>query len=46
VRSILKTARSLKRLSLLFHLLSLVPQSNGAQGGRPWSAVCLLENSR
>jgi methyltransferase (TIGR00027 family) len=46
VRSILKAARGLRRLSFFFRLLSLLPQSNGAQGARPWSAVCLLASSR
>jgi methyltransferase (TIGR00027 family) len=42
VRSMLKTAATLKRLSLLFRMLALLPDSTGAQGSRPWSAVCLL----
>ena len=42
VRSMLKTAATLKRLSLFFRMLSLLPDSTGAQGSRPWSAVCLL----
>lgn len=43
VRSLLKTAASLKRLSLFMHLVSLLPASDGAQGRRPWGGVCLLE---
>ncbi|HWF86729.1 MAG TPA: SAM-dependent methyltransferase [Vicinamibacterales bacterium] len=45
VRSLLKTAAKLKRLSLFLRLVSLLPDSSGAQGSRPWSAVCLLANS-
>jgi methyltransferase (TIGR00027 family) len=42
VRSPLKTAARLKRLSFGMRLLSLLPQSNGRQGSRPWSGICLL----
>jgi len=42
VRSLLKTAAHLKRLSFGMSLLSLLPQSNGRQGSRPWSGVCLF----
>ena len=42
VRSMLKTAARLKRLSLGMRLMALVPESNGVQGSRPWSAVCLM----
>jgi methyltransferase (TIGR00027 family) len=42
VRSPLKTAARLKRLSFGMWLLSLLPQSNGRQGSRPWSGVCLF----
>ena len=42
VRSPLKTAVGLKRLSFSLWLLSLLPQSNGRQGSRPWSGICLL----
>jgi methyltransferase (TIGR00027 family) len=44
VRSMLKTAGRLKRLNPWMRFLSLLPESNGKQGGRPWSAVCLLSN--
>jgi methyltransferase (TIGR00027 family) len=40
VRSILKTAATLERLPLTFRLLAMLPESSGAQGARPWSAVC------
>jgi methyltransferase (TIGR00027 family) len=45
VRSLMKTAAKLKRLSLFLRLMSLLPDSSGAQGSRPWSAVCLFANS-
>jgi len=42
VRSPLKTAARLKRLSFGMRLLALLPASSGAQGSRPWSGICLL----
>ncbi|HMD78337.1 MAG TPA: SAM-dependent methyltransferase [Terracidiphilus sp.] len=42
VRSPLKTAARLKRLSFAMRLLSLLPASNGRQGSRPWSGICLF----
>jgi O-methyltransferase involved in polyketide biosynthesis len=42
VRSILKTAAKLGRLPFALRMLSMLPESSGAQGSRPWSAVCLL----
>jgi len=42
VRSMLRTARGLGRLSLMMRLLSLLPESNDRQGSRPWSGVCLM----
>ncbi|HET7872738.1 MAG TPA: SAM-dependent methyltransferase [Terriglobales bacterium] len=42
VYSMLKTAAKLGRLSLFMRLLSLLPESNGRQGSRPWGAVCRL----
>jgi methyltransferase (TIGR00027 family) len=42
VRQMLKTAARLGRLNFWFRLLALLPASNGRQGKRPWSAVCLL----
>jgi methyltransferase (TIGR00027 family) len=44
VRSMLKTAAGLKRLSLWMRFLSRLPESKDKQGSRPWSAVCLLRN--
>jgi methyltransferase (TIGR00027 family) len=42
VHSVLKTAARLRRLSLWMRFLALMPESNGVQGSRPWSGVCLL----
>ncbi|MFZ0819438.1 MAG: SAM-dependent methyltransferase [Candidatus Acidiferrales bacterium] len=42
VRSLLRCAAQLKRLPLFLRIIALFPDSNGAQGKRPWSAVCLL----
>jgi methyltransferase (TIGR00027 family) len=46
VRSMLKSAAQKKRLSLGMWLLSLLPESTGVQGSRPWSGVALLAKSR
>ncbi len=43
VRSMLKTAAKLKRLSLFMRLIALLPESKGKQGSSPWSGVCLLK---
>ena len=43
VRSPLKTAARLHRLSFGMRLLSMLPESSGPQGKRPWSGVCLFE---
>jgi len=42
VRGHLKTAARLKRLPFFLRLLSLLPESTGRQGTRPWGGVCLL----
>src|SRR5208282_4765124 len=42
VRSLLKTAGRSKRLPFMMRLASIFPDSSGAQGLRPWSAVCLM----
>ena len=44
VRSTLKTAARLKRLTFWMRLLSFLPDSQGKQGSRPWSGICLLRN--
>jgi hypothetical protein len=46
IRSVLKTAARLGRLALFMRLLSLLPESNGKQGSRPWSAVCLMGRNK
>jgi methyltransferase (TIGR00027 family) len=45
VRSILKTAHKLKRLPLMLRMFAMLPESDGPQGDRPWSAVVLLKRS-
>jgi methyltransferase (TIGR00027 family) len=42
VRSIIKTAKKLERLPFMLRMIAVFPESHGAQGARPWSAVCLL----
>jgi methyltransferase (TIGR00027 family) len=43
VRTLLKTAARLGRLSLWLRLLALLPDSTGEQGSRPWGGICLQE---
>jgi methyltransferase (TIGR00027 family) len=45
VRSLLKNAARIRRLTFWMRLLSLLPESHGKQGKRPWSAVCLMERN-
>lgn len=45
VRSILKTAARLGRLSFGLRLAALLPESKGRQGSRPWSGICLMQNT-
>ena len=42
VRSIVKAAAKIERLPLAMRMFALLPESDGAQGSRPWSAVCLF----
>jgi len=42
VRSLLKTAAKLERLPFAMRMFAMLSESSGAQGSRPWSAVCLL----
>ena len=42
VRSIIKAAGKIGRLPFAMRMFSLLPESEGAQGFRPWSAVCLF----
>jgi methyltransferase (TIGR00027 family) len=43
VRGMLKTAVRLRRAPWWGRLATILPESHGAQGNRPWSGVCLLE---
>jgi methyltransferase (TIGR00027 family) len=45
VRSLMKTAAKLERLPLALRMFSMLSESSGAQGSRPWAAVCLLSRS-
>jgi methyltransferase (TIGR00027 family) len=42
VQGLLKTAARFKRPPFLLRVLSVMPDSKGPQGNRPWSGVCLL----
>ena len=42
VRSIIKAAAKIERLPLAMRMFAMLPESDGAQGARPWSAVCLF----
>ena len=42
VRSVLKTAAGLKRVSFFMRLLALLPENPTRSGSRPWGGVCLL----
>jgi len=42
VRSILKTAAKINRLTLFMRLISLLPENPANAGSRPWSGVCLM----
>jgi len=43
VHSLLKAAAKARRLSFFLRLVSLLPESSGKQGDRPWGAVCVFE---
>jgi methyltransferase (TIGR00027 family) len=43
VRSLLKNAARLKRLSFFMSLLALLPETETSRRERPWSGVCLLK---
>jgi methyltransferase (TIGR00027 family) len=45
IRSTLKAASRAGRLPWPLKLFGLFPESNGAQGKRPWSGLCLLERT-
>ena len=42
VRSLLKNAARLKRLSLFMRLIALLPETEKSRRERPWSGVCLM----
>jgi methyltransferase (TIGR00027 family) len=42
VRSIIKAAARIKRLSPWMRFLAMFPESSGEQGSRPWSGICLV----
>ncbi|HEV2387287.1 MAG TPA: class I SAM-dependent methyltransferase [Candidatus Acidoferrales bacterium] len=42
VRSVLKTAAGLRRLTAFMRLMALLPENPSKSGSRPWSGVCLL----
>jgi methyltransferase (TIGR00027 family) len=46
VKSILKTAGRLGRLPFALRMISMLPESTGRQGSRPWSGVVLLGRRR
>jgi methyltransferase (TIGR00027 family) len=43
IRSMLKTAARLKRVSFWMRLMAKLPESTGKQGSRPWSGICLMD---
>jgi methyltransferase (TIGR00027 family) len=45
VRSAFKAAHRARRLPWPLKLFGFLPDSNGAQGKRPWSGLCLMERS-
>jgi methyltransferase (TIGR00027 family) len=45
VNGLLKTAARFGRPPLFLRLLAKLPESNGPQGKRPWSAVCVLQKN-
>ena len=46
VQSLLKNAAKLKRLSLLFRLVALLPETEKSRRDRPWSGMCLLKKTQ
>lgn len=43
VRSLLKNAARLKRLSFFMRLIALLPETEKSRRDRPWSGVCLMK---
>lgn len=46
VQSLLKNAAKLNRLSLLFRLFALLPETEKSRRDRPWSGMCLLKKTQ
>ena len=46
VRSLLKNAAKLKRLSFFLRLAALLPETEKSRRTRPWSGVCLFTNHK
>jgi methyltransferase (TIGR00027 family) len=46
VRSLLKNAAKLKRLSFFLRLAALLPETEKSRRARPWSGVCLFTNHK
>jgi len=45
VQSAFKAAARMRRLPWQLRIFSFFPESNGAQGKRPWSGICLMERA-
>jgi len=45
VQSTFKAAARTRRLPWSLRIFSFFPESNGAQGKRPWSGICLMERA-
>ncbi len=45
VRSLIKAAAKIGRLPLAMRMFAMLPESDGEQGAKPWSAVCLFARS-
>ncbi|HVS88457.1 MAG TPA: SAM-dependent methyltransferase [Candidatus Acidoferrum sp.] len=45
VRSLLKNAARLKRLSFFLRLAALLPESENSRRNRPWSGICFLSRA-
>ena len=45
VQSTFKAAARTRRLPWMLKLFSFLPESNGTQGKRPWSGICLMEHA-
>ena len=46
VQSLLKNAARLKRLSLLFRIAAMLPETERSRRERPWSGMCLLKRTQ